>query len=257
MRRNISQKDIKAHRIEWEKNCLEMERKLSFQGCFVNSYYYISQHRLAALYSQVFGESLYSKMPFRLPANGYVTLWPNSENPLPFDRLNEYKDKLANLATETLLKCKSKNLTFIETGACDVESGELVHFSANFSGRDVPSQTMLARCRGNMELPTPTMRREIVDYEEMVRFETCMMLDMNYMFSDSSFITFSEKMVWNGYGIAMSFNEGVGSCDQEFERRQLIVSPVCIGTPLQVLQSAEVDADDGNIEDYRSLLVET
>jgi len=51
------------------------------------------------------------------------------------------------------------------------------------------------------------------------------------MYADSSFIQFSERGVWNGIARLTQVRNAVGSNDGHYLRHQLVLTPICIGTP--------------------------
>ena len=81
-----------------------------------------------------------------------------------------------------------------------------------------------------------------------------MLLDNKYYFSDSAFIHFSEHGIWNGLGIVGSYRNGIGSNDGHLLRKQIIITPICIGVPITVLKSGEIMAEGYDLADYNSLI---
>ncbi len=126
--------------------------------------------------------------------------------------------------------------------------GVLVTFDCQFIGRDIPDQNELIENCGRIEGPPPTMRRECIDPARDRVYETCIMLDSQYMYADSSFVQFSEDGIWSGIARLTKFRQAVGSHDGRMLRDQIILTPICIGTPaksvrISTVQSGKVDPE--------------
>ncbi|MGV2288811.1 hypothetical protein AAHK20_08840 [Trinickia sp. YCB016] len=215
--------------------------------------YYINVHRLDSLYSRVMGESLFSEIPHQpLAKDGaYNTLWNNSANSLTWVQLAENRSYFEACARNVLPSIVAIDLNLIEVGAVRAKdkNGAIVAFSCQFRGHDIPEESELIEALGSIDGPPPTMRREIRDDDNQEIFETCMMLDMQYMYASSAFIHFSEDGYWCGLARVVSVREGVGSNDGIYSRTQLVLSPICIGIPLGYdyvsrIPSESIDPDE-------------
>jgi hypothetical protein len=72
------------------------------------------------------------------------------------------------------------------------------------------------------------------------------------MYADSSFLQFSEDGIWSGLARLTRFREAVGSHDGHMLRDQLILTPICIGTPAKSVQISTVQS--GNIDPEQQYL---
>jgi len=235
MRRNITPEQLVIYKENWEKSCKNLALQLQSNAKSFDSSYYINAHRLNELYEEIFGQSLLINLPHKVmqTPGSYNTLWANSKNSLPWTDLAENRSYLESCLRKITRNITIRDLNLIELGAIDPSQniGTLVGFSCQFHGKDIPDQRELVEGCGIFNGPAPTMRRTIIDNKNGKIFETCMMLDMQYMFADSAFITFSEDGLWNGIARLIKFRTGVGSNDQEFLREQLILSPISICNP--------------------------
>lgn len=179
MKRNITSEQIKIFRQIWVEQCSKLEGFLQYNDTLINNYYYINVHRLETLYKSITGQSMISKMPYKyLNTEGkYNSLWFNPKNSLNWTCLLENRSYLEEAAELVMNSIHTYNLALIELGAFDVKElrGEMVHFSCQFIGRDIPDQTELIKNDGIIEGPQGTMRREIIDESDEVIIETCML----------------------------------------------------------------------------------
>lgn len=258
MRRNITVNQIRMYKEEWKNTCKNIEENLKLDTSFINQYYYINVHRLESLFFQLSNESMVANAPFKFKdaEEYYNTLWHNPKNSINWMDIIQLREFFSKCASFVLNNVPSINLSLLEFGAYKPEDlkGKLIHFSCQFLGKDIPDQAELVENKGLIEAPNGTLRREIENYAEWEIIETCMLLDNNYYFSDSAFIHFSEDAIWNGLGIVGSFRNGIGSNDGPMTRKQIIISPICIGVPSKTLKSSEVMAKGHDLKDYNIYL---
>lgn len=235
MRRNITPGQLAIYKEHWEKSCKDLTLQLQGNAKAFSTSYYINAHRLSELYQEVFGRSLFTNLPHKViqTAGSYNTLWANSKNSLPWTDLAENRSYLESCLRDTIPRLATRDLNLIELGAIDQSQniGTLVGFSCQFNGKDIPDQGELVEGCGDINGPAPTMRRVVTDNQNFKIFETCMMLDMQYMFADSAFTAFSEDGIWTGIARLIKSREAVGSNDGHFLRDQLILSPISICNP--------------------------
>lgn len=259
MRSNITMDQIRYYKETWKRKCNDLENSMRFKTDIVSQFYYINVHRLESLFKNVTGKSMISNAPYRFKESPeyYNTLWHNSKSSLGWMEMVELREYFGACANYIMENCSAINLSLLEFNAYDPteNKGELIQFSCQLVGKDIPDQTELVKNNGLIEAPPGTMRREIESQEEDLIFETCMLLDNKYYFSDSAFIHFSEHGVWNGLGIVGSYRSGIGSNDGYKLRNQLIITPICIGVPISVLKSSEIMAEGYDVSDYNSLLI--
>lgn len=257
MRTNITNEQVRKYKEIWKDKCNDLEEKLKINSDIVSQYYYINVHRLDTIFKAITGSSLIANAPYRFKesCDYYNTLWHNSKSSLGWMELAELRQYFSECASYVMDNCQSINLSLLELNAyvLDELKGGLISFSCQFIGKDIPDQTELVINKGLIEAPPGTLRRELEDSSEDIIVETCMLLDNKYYFSDSAFIHFSEHGMWNGLGIVGSYRSGIGSNDGYKLRNQLIVSPICIGTPLKVLKSGEIMAEGYDFVDYNLL----
>ncbi|MFM0390024.1 hypothetical protein [Paraburkholderia dipogonis] len=236
MRRNITPAQISQYKKKWEEACGNLSVHLAGRAHEFSEGYYINVHRLESLYQRSVGRSLLSGMPHQPVAGSgvYNTLWNNSLNSLTWVQLAENRSYFESCAREVLPFVSAIDLNLIEVGAVDAKDkiGSLVAFSCQFLGHDIPDESELVQTLGSIDGPPPTMRRTIRDHENQDVFETCLMLDMQYMFASSAFIHFAEQGYWCGLARIVKIRDGVGSNDGIYSRVQLVLSPICIGIPL-------------------------
>lgn len=254
MRRNITQDQIRAYREDWKKQCKDIEEDLKFDLDSINQFYYINVHRLEPIFKSIMGYSMIANAPYRFRESYefYNTLWHNMKNSLGWMELIQLREYFSDCANLVMEKCSSINLSLLEFNAYNPGElkGQLVHFSCQFLGKDIPDKNELILSNGLIEGPPGTLRREIENINDWEIIETCMLLDNKYYFSDSAFIHFSENGNWNGLGILGSFREGIGSNDGQLSRKQIIISPLCIGVPVKVLKSGEILAQGYDMKHY-------
>ena len=81
------------------------------------------------------------------------------------------------------------------------------------------------------------------------------MLDTRYMYSDSSFIQFSEDGAWSGIARLSKFRKAVGSHDGPMLRDQIVLTPICIATRCNAVRITEVQSRQGDPDEaYLQLL---
>lgn len=235
MRRNITPAQLVIYKEKWEKSCKNLTLQLQVNAKSFGSCYYINAHRLNDLYQEVFGQSLLTNLPHKViqTAGNYNTLWVNSKNSLPWTDLVENRSYLESCLRKITRNITMRDLNLVELGAIDASEniGTLIGFSCEFHGKDIPDQRELVDGCGVINGPAPTMRRVVIDNQNGKIFETCMMLDMQYMFADSAFIAFSEHGLWTGIARLIKSREAVGSNDGHLLRNQLILSPISICNP--------------------------
>lgn len=257
MRRNITPEQIKIFKKNWAEQCRKLEQYLQYNESFVYQFYYINVHRLETLFKSITGLSMISKMPYKYSNSkgSYNSLWNNPRNSLDWTQLLENRSYFEDAAKFVMSNMSTYNLALIELGALDATElrGEIVHFSCQFIGRDIPDQSEIIEANGIIEGPQGTMRREIVDESNEIVFETCMLIDPLYLYSDSAFIQFSEHGFWNGIALIGQLREGIGSNDGHLFRKQLIVTPICIGSPKNLLLSSRIEAEGATFKDYALL----
>ncbi|ACV64514.1 hypothetical protein Dtox_3809 [Desulfofarcimen acetoxidans DSM 771] len=257
MRRNITPEQIGVFKQKWTEQCSNLEEYLRYNDSFVNQFYYINVHRLETIFKSITGKSMITKMPYKYSNSkgSYNSLWNNPKNSLNWTQLLENRSYLDDAVKTVMSNMSTYNLALIELGALDATElrGEIVHFSCQFIGRDIPDQTELVDASGMIEGPQGTMRREILDKLNDVIFEICMLIDPLYMYSDSAFIQFSENGFWNGIALVGQLRDGIGSNDGHLLRKQLILTPICIGSPNKLLVSSKIRAKGAILEDYELL----
>lgn len=246
MRRDITADQVRTYKQAWIAKCQDVDQFLRSNMNGLHNLYYLNVHRLDSLYRESHGASFLPNVPHSYPdqKDRFNTLWPNPKNSLDWISLSDnrayFEDRLMDIVDQLRLI----DVNLIEARAVDIESlvGKLVGFSCQFIGHDIPDQAELIESIGVINGPAPTMRREIIDQASESVTETCLMLDCNFMYADSSFIQFSEAGTWNGFGRVMKCREAVGSNDGHLLRRQIVVSPICIGTPVDHAHTTGIPA---------------
>ncbi len=150
------------------------------------------------------------------------------------------------------------DINLFEVGAIDAENkvGQIVGYACQFVGKDIPEQTELVESNGEIGGPYPTMRRQVTDCATETVIETCLMIDPLYMYADSSFLHFSEHGIWNGFGRIVKCREAIGSNDGHLLRKQIVVSPICIGTPVDHSRTSQIAADAMGADEQHQKLVD-
>ncbi|MBW4482362.1 MAG: hypothetical protein KME14_07455 [Tildeniella torsiva UHER 1998/13D] len=246
MRRNITQNQIRAYKQEWIGKCSNLDISLRENANKYRSIYYLNVHRLEALYKNCFSFSFLSGTPHEYPsqAGAYNTLWPNHKNSLDWIKLAENRSFFEECLFAVVDGLKMYDINLFEVGAISPKEkvGQLVSYSCQFIGQDIPYQKDLVEHGGQILGPSPTMRRQVKNESSECIIETCMVLDSNYMYSDSSFIHFSEHGIWNGFGKLIKCRN-VGSNDWNLEQQQIVISPICIGIPPDITCTTQIGAD--------------
>jgi hypothetical protein len=263
MRRNITPDQLRIYKRKWIEKCQNIDGYLRSNINQFRSFYYINVHRLDSLYREQGRSSFLRDVPnpYPLQDGHYNTLWANSKNSLDWVRLAENRAFFEERLFEITADLTIFDINLFEVRAIDLEdkAGCLVGFSCQFIGRDIPYQSELIETCGGLTGPSPTMRREVMDAVETESItETCLMLDPTYMYSDSAFIQFSEHGIWNGFGRIIKCRD-TGSNDGHLERRQIVVSPICIGTPVDHSRYSQIPAsamDETDADIYHQKLVE-
>jgi len=236
MRRGITSGQVLAYKHAWIAKCADVDKFLRSNLNGFRNLYYLNVHRLDSLYRENHRDSFLPGVPHPYPDQNdrLNTLWPNPKNSLDWISLGENRAYFEDRLTEIVGQIRLVDVNLIEAQAVDTEGlvGKLVGFSCQFIGHDIPDQAELIESNGMISGPAPTMRREMIDQASQSVTETCLMLDCNFMYADSSFIQFSEAGTWNGFGRLMKCREAIGSNDGHLLRRQIVVSPICIGTPI-------------------------
>ncbi|QDU99256.1 hypothetical protein [Lignipirellula cremea] len=236
MRRNITAEQVQIYKKQWVEKCASLSGILSANAISYSSIYYLNIHRLESLYQAVNRESFIAEIPCSYPKQQgcYNSLWPHEKNSLSWPDLMANRSYFESKLREIESKLTLIDIHLFELGAItpDEHIGDLVGFSCQFIGKDIPDQGELVSTLGRIDGPAPTMRREITDYPTDLVFETCLMIDSQYMYSDSSFIAFSEHGLWNGIGRVVKVRNAIGSNDGHLLRKQMVVSPIYIGTPI-------------------------
>lgn len=261
MRRNITEDQVRIYKREWTEKCRNIDSFLRTNVSEFRGMYYVNVHRLDALYREYGKPSFLPNIPHQYPAQDghYNTLWGNPKNSLDWIKLAENRAFYEECLCELTPKLTMFDINLFEVRAIDAEDkiGSLVGFSCQFIGQDIPMQSELTAGNGEYIGPPPTMRREVVDAIETESVtETCMILDSTYMFADSSFIHFSEHGIWNGFGRIMKCRNAVGSNDGHLLRRQIVVSPICIGTPPDHLRQSRIPPDAQDADSQHKTLVD-
>lgn len=236
MRRNITGDQVRIYKRQWIEKCRNLDAFLRKNVNEFRCLYYVNVHRLDELYRESGKQSFLKDIPHPYPAQvgHYNTLWGNSKNSLDWIKLAENRSFYSERVCELALDLTLFDINLFELRAIEAEDkvGSLVGFSCEFVGKDIPAQSELVAGDGNLVGPPPTLRREVVDAipTESIT-ETCLVLDCTYMFADSSFNHFSGRGIWNGFGRIIKCRRAVGSNDGHLLRRQIVVSPICIGIP--------------------------
>lgn len=250
MQRNLHPDHLIEFKKNWEDVCEKIAFSLVEDSCAISNAYYMNVHRLDSLLRELGEDSVVAGMP-HVPSNqtgAYHTLWANSKNPLNWTQLLENRNYFEARLKSAIVRLSLLELSLFEVEALDVKEhvGGLISFNCQFVGHDIPDQTELVENDGQIDGPHPTMRREIRDTTSGHVRETCMMLDTLYMYSDSSFVQFSEDGIWSGIARLTKYREAVGSNDGHLLRNQLILTPICIGTPARSIRMplAQTGKDD-------------
>ncbi len=246
MRRAITPAQVLAYKQAWIAKCTDVNEFLRSNVKAFRNLYYLNVHRLDSLYREHQLNSIFAEVPHSYSDQNshYNTLWSNPNNSLDWIALGENRAYFEARLFEITSQLRLIDVNLIEVQAADAESlvGKMVGFSCQFIGHDIPDQEELIESKGVISGPAPTMRREVVDASSESVTETCLMLDCNFMYADSSFIQFSEAGTWNGIGRVLKCRNAVGSNDGHLLRRQIIVSPICIGTPVDHGHSSGIAA---------------
>lgn len=261
MRRNITPDQVKLYKKNWITTCDSLSLFLQSNGTVVNSYYYMNVHRLEELFQEFENRSVFTNLPYRYSTQSghYNSLWSNSKNSLNWTDLAQNRNYFEKCLKAIIPKLQTCDINLIELGAVLPEEwvGKLVSFACQFIGKDIPDQQELIDGLGRIDGPPPTMRRTITNFEEQSVFETCMMIDPTYMYADSSFNCFSENGIWSGIGGVIKYRDAVGSCDGPLLRTQLVISPICIGTPVSKKRISQVSATDKEPQKSYNNLIRT
>lgn len=237
-----------------------MEGRLRSNVDQFRSLYYINVHRLDSLYREQTNKSFLDDVPHSYSAEKghYNTLWGNEKNSLDWMKLAENRAFFESCLFEVVPTLTMIDINLLELRAIDPSEriGSLVGFSCEFAGQDIPMQSELVSTNGELCGPGPTLRREVMDAVETESVtETCLILDPTYMYSESAFIHLSEQGIWNGFGILARCRAAVGSNDGHLARRQVVVSPVCIGLPMDRTRYSAVPPDSEDADHQHQRLV--
>ena len=248
MRRDISPDQVRRYKREWIAKCAMIDTCLRSNANEYRCIYYANVHRLDGLYRESGRKGFLGDIPHAYPAQDghYNTLWPNARNSLDWTRLAENRAFIDDRITAIVMEVVTVDLNLFEVRAVDPEGkiGCLVGFSCAFKGHDIPSQSELIDSGGHVTGPPSTMRRQVMDALETESVtESCLMLDPQYFYSDSAFIHFSEQGIWNGIGRIIACRTAVGSNDGHLARRQIVISPICIGSPVNHLRYTRVSLE--------------
>lgn len=247
MRRGLTESQLREYRIAWESICAQAAPSLPRE--IILTAYYVNLDRLAPIYQGIVGKPLAESAPywFKGGAGTYDALWANKHNSLDWQQLLALRGFLDECVSHLAEVISPLDIALFEAGAADPRQwqGQLVTFAADFTGCDIPDQQQLLENGGELEGPPPTLRRESWPDQDDQIFETCMMLNPRFFYSDSAFTYLSEMGSWSGVGICGLLREAVGSGDGHLLRSQLLVTPLWIGRGVQVTLDAPMDdADD-------------
>lgn len=260
MRRAITHAQVMAYKQDWIAKCDDVNGFLRSNVSAFRNLYYLNVHRLDSLYREYEMTSLLTDVPHPYSdQNGrYNTLWSNPKNSLDWIALGENRAYFEARLLEITHRLSLIDVNLIEVQAVDAENlvGKLVGFSCQFIGHDIPDQAELIESNGSINGPAPTMRREVADEPSESVTETCMMLDCNFMYADSSFTQFSEEGIWNGFGRVVKCRNAIGSNDGHLLRRQLVISPICIGTPVDQDHTSGIPAKSIGVDAQHQKLVD-
>lgn len=236
MRRNITADQLKIYKERWEATCRDLSLNLISRAGECSEFYYVNVHRLDSECRRSLGCEIFKNIPHKpVVRDGcYNSLWSNPRNTLSWVQLAENRSYFECCTRELLSRVTAIDLNLIEVGAVDARQriGSLVSFSCQFFGHDIPDESELTETSGQVEGPPPTMRRFVRDHEDQTVYETCMMLDPQYLFVSSAFIHFAEQGYWCGLARIIKVRDGIGSNDGIYSREQLVLSPIFIGIPL-------------------------
>lgn len=260
MRRNITEDQVRKYKREWIEKCKDVDLFLRSNVNEFRGVYYLNVHRLDSLYRECRSASFLSDVPHPYPTQdgNYNTLWMNRKNSLDWMKLAENRSFFEERLFEIIPELTIYDINLFEIGAIlpDDKLGQLVGYSCQLIGKDIPGQTELVESNGEIGGPYPTMRRQVTDVATECVVETCLMIDPNYMYADSSFLHFSEHGLWNGFGRIVKCREAVGSNDGPLLRKQIVVSPICIGTPVDHSRTSRIAADAMDADQQHQKLVD-
>ena len=259
MRRHITEDQIRKYKSEWAAKCKDVDWFLRSNINSFRSVYYLNVHRLDSLYRELRSRSFLGDVPHQYPVQEgrYNTLWSNQKNALDWIKLAENRSFFEERLFEIIPQLTIHDINLFELGAMFPEDrvGQLVGYSCQFIGQDIPDQSELVESNGEIGGPYPTMRRQLTDPATESVIETCLMIDPNYMYADSSFLAFSEDGIWNGFGRIVKVRGAVGSNDGHLLRKQIVVSPICIGTRADHAKTSRIGANATDADQQHRQLI--
>ncbi len=260
MRRNITEDQVRAYKRDWIEKCKSVDWFLRSNINEFRGVYYLNVHRLDSLYREHRSESFLSDVPHPYPEQDghYNTLWANQKNALDWMKLAENRAFFEERLFEIIPELTIFDINLFEIGAIAPADkvGQFVGYSCQWIGQDIPDQEELVESSGAISGPYFTMRRQVTDDATESVVETCLMIDPNYMYADSSFLHFSEHGIWNGFGRIVKCREAVGSNDGHMLRKQIVVSPICIGTPVDHSRTSRIAADATDADRQHQKLID-
>ena len=182
MRRSISATQLNIYRDLWNEQCAAIPHRLAAEP--LSAYYYINIERVAPLMERHLGQNLAKDAPiwFKGGKGRYNCLWANKYNSLDWNQLLELRQYLEESVGKLAPYLTPLDLSLLERGQIPSEmwQGEYLAFRCTLSGRDVPDQSQLVDCRGDLDGPPATLRREYISNDDDYVFETCMLLNPRF-----------------------------------------------------------------------------